>query len=78
MHKNKSVSVGVFGAWVMIAASFVLLGVNKQLDLQSAFTELGRVLLYRPDRIDYKYDVKLFSSLPCRCSQQSAPLRCSL
>ena len=33
-------------AWLAIAALFALLGVNKQLDLQSALTEIGRVLAY--------------------------------
>ncbi len=30
--------------WTIIAFLFLALGINKQLDLQSAFTELGRVL----------------------------------
>jgi high-affinity Fe2+/Pb2+ permease len=30
--------------WRMIVGGLVLLGINKQLDLQSAFTEIGRIL----------------------------------
>jgi hypothetical protein len=32
------------GVWTVIALLFLALGINKQLDLQSAFTELGRVI----------------------------------
>jgi hypothetical protein len=32
------------GLWRAISVAFIALGVNKQLDLQSALTELGRVL----------------------------------
>ena len=33
-------------AWFAIAVLFLLLGINKQLDLQSALTEIGRILAY--------------------------------
>ncbi len=33
-------------AWRILALLFVALGINKQLDLQSALTEIGRVLAY--------------------------------
>lgn len=33
-------------AWSAIAILFVMLGINKQLDLQSAVTEIGRVLAH--------------------------------
>jgi FtsH-binding integral membrane protein len=33
-------------AWLAIAVLFLLLGINKQLDLQSALTEIGRKLAY--------------------------------
>ena len=32
--------------WLAIATLFALLGINKQLDLQTALTEIGRVLAY--------------------------------
>lgn len=32
------------GPWLVIALALVLLGINKQLDLQTALTELGRAL----------------------------------
>lgn len=32
--------------WLTIAVLFLLLGINKQLDLQSALTEIGRILAY--------------------------------
>lgn len=30
--------------WLLIALMFIFLGINKQLDLQSALTEAGRIL----------------------------------
>lgn len=33
-------------AWLNIAVMFFLLGINKQLDLQSALTEVGRILAH--------------------------------
>lgn len=33
-------------AWLAIAVLFLLLGINKQLDLQSALTEIGRILAH--------------------------------
>ncbi len=33
--------------WRALAVLFLLLGINKQLDLQSAFTEIGRYLAHR-------------------------------
>jgi hypothetical protein len=33
--------------WFVLAVGFTLLGINKQLDLQSAFTEIGRLLARR-------------------------------
>jgi hypothetical protein len=33
--------------WMTLAALFVALGINKQLDLQSLFTEVGRKIAYR-------------------------------
>jgi hypothetical protein len=30
--------------WLLICLMFVALGINKQLDLQTAFTEIGRIL----------------------------------
>ncbi len=33
--------------WAALALAFLLLGINKQLDLQSALTEAGRLIAYR-------------------------------
>jgi hypothetical protein len=60
MYSDNSVSAREFFAWTIITVLFVALGINKQLDLQSAVTELGRVLLYRPDRIAYKQVVQFW------------------
>jgi uncharacterized membrane protein YqjE len=35
--------------WLAIATLFAFLGINKQLDLQTALTEMGRVLAYSED-----------------------------
>jgi hypothetical protein len=32
--------------WIFISLMFVALGINKQLDLQSAFTEIGRIVAF--------------------------------
>lgn len=32
--------------WLIVAAMFVFLGINKQLDLQSLFTEIGRITFH--------------------------------
>lgn len=32
--------------WIVLAVGFLLLGINKQLDLQSALTEIGRMAAY--------------------------------
>ncbi len=54
MYCSNFVSTREFVAWSLMTVLFIFLGINKQLDLQSAVTEVGRVLFYRPDRIAYK------------------------
>lgn len=39
--------VGEVGTWRAISLMFVALGINKQLDLQTAFTEIGRVVAFQ-------------------------------
>jgi hypothetical protein len=60
MYRDSAVSPREFFAWAIITVLFILLGINKQLDLQSALTELGRVLFYRSDRIGYKQTLQFW------------------
>jgi hypothetical protein len=46
-------------AWATIAAAFVALGINKQLDLQTALTELGRVVIMNSEYRELKSVVQL-------------------
>lgn len=45
--------------WAAIAVLFLLLGINKQLDLQSAVTELGRVLAYAQGWYGQRYTIQV-------------------
>ena len=45
--------------WIFVAVAFVLLGVNKQLDLQSALTETGRWLAHRQGWYEERRRVQL-------------------
>ncbi len=45
--------------WRAIAALFLALGINKQLDLQSALTEVGRVLAYSEGWYAQRHAVQL-------------------
>lgn len=60
MHARSTVTAREFGVWCLIAVLFLALAVNKQLDLQSALTELGRVLIYRTDRFAYKQAIQFW------------------
>lgn len=44
--ENPAISIGEIRIWQSLALVFLLLGFNKQLDLHSAITELGRVLAH--------------------------------
>lgn len=46
-------------AWKAIAAAFLALGINKQLDLQSALTEIGRILALSEGWYGSRRDVQL-------------------
>jgi hypothetical protein len=55
---------GAFGdrearAWRWLAALFLALGINKQLDLQTAVTEAGRMLAHRQGWYDHREIVQL-------------------
>ncbi len=39
--------VGEVGTWRAISVMFIALGINKQLDLQTAFTEIGRMVAFQ-------------------------------
>jgi drug/metabolite transporter superfamily protein YnfA len=41
---SRAISMRERQIWRFVAILFVMLGINKQLDLQTAFTELGRVM----------------------------------
>jgi hypothetical protein len=45
--------------WMALAALFLALGINKQLDLQSALTELGRAILSHANWMDYKVKIQV-------------------
>lgn len=45
--------------WRALAVLFLLLGINKQLDLQSAFTEIGRYLAHRQGWYETRHVVQL-------------------
>jgi hypothetical protein len=46
--------------WAVIALMFIALGINKQLDLQSALTEIGRMLARAQGWYDQRWIVQLF------------------
>jgi hypothetical protein len=46
-------------AWQSISLSFLALGINKQLDLQTAFTELGRVIAHYQGWYEQRQSVQL-------------------
>ena len=46
-------------AWIGIGVLFALLGINKQVDLQSALTELGRLLARQQGWYDQRHIVQL-------------------
>lgn len=45
--------------WASIGIAFVALGINKQLDLQSALTQIGRIVVARADLMAYKAWIQL-------------------
>jgi hypothetical protein len=47
------------GLWRTFAVVLLLLGINKQLDLQSAFTELGRMVARRQHWYDERREVQM-------------------
>ena len=44
--------------WMLIALSFAALSVNKQLDLQSLFTEVGRIVAHEQGWYDTRHEVQ--------------------
>ena len=46
--------------WYLISISFFVLGINKQLDLQSALTELGRIIAFQEGWYGQRETVQLF------------------
>lgn len=45
--------------WMVLAILFLALGINKQLDLQTALTELGRTILSHANWMDYKVKIQV-------------------
>jgi hypothetical protein len=45
--------------WLGLAVLLLLLGINKQLDLQTAFTEIGRIVAHRYDWYDKRRNVQV-------------------
>ncbi|MFO7181019.1 MAG: isopropylmalate isomerase, partial [Pseudomonadota bacterium] len=46
--------------WLGLAVALALLGVNKQLDLQSALTEIGRILAKGQNWYEHRHEVQRF------------------
>ncbi|HLV66145.1 MAG TPA: hypothetical protein VKY73_10045 [Polyangiaceae bacterium] len=46
--------------WLGLAAGLAFLGVNKQLDLQSALTEIGRILAKGQNWYEHRHEVQRF------------------
>jgi hypothetical protein len=46
--------------WLLISLMFVALGINKQLDLQTAFTELGRIVAFDEGWYDQRQIVQIW------------------
>jgi hypothetical protein len=45
--------------WLLLALSFLCLGINKQLDLQSALTDIGRLLAHQQNWYDQRQTVQV-------------------
>jgi hypothetical protein len=45
--------------WLILAAALLFLGVNKQLDLQTLFTELGRIVAFKQGWYQRRHRVQL-------------------
>lgn len=59
--------------WSIFAILFVALGINKQLDLQSAFTEIGRVIASAQGWYDQRWIVQVyFVGLVTGCAATAA------
>lgn len=59
--------------WSIFAILFIALGINKQLDLQSAFTEIGRVIASAQGWYDQRWIVQVyFVGLVTGCAATAA------
>src|SRR5215510_2061694 len=45
--------------WLLLSLSFICLGINKQLDLQSALTDIGRLLAHYQHWYDQRQTVQV-------------------
>jgi hypothetical protein len=52
--------VGERRIWAVISILFLILGINKQLDLQTAFTEVGRILALEEGWYERRQSVQLY------------------
>jgi hypothetical protein len=48
-----------FLAWCGLAVLFFVLGINRLLDLESALTKLGRVVVFHYGWVDYKFAIQV-------------------
>ena len=46
------------GLWLFLAMAMCLLGINKQLDLQTLFTEIGKYFAHRDNWYDHRRDIQ--------------------
>jgi len=58
--KNRKDERRSFFFWSIISVLMVLLGINKQLDLQSLFTEIGRQIARHQGWMDQRRDVQFW------------------
>ncbi len=65
-HEDVEPHPGVRRLWALLTGALVLLGINKQLDLQTAFTETGRWLAHSQGWYDDRRPVQaVFIALFC-------------
>lgn len=57
---SRTIDRTFFSFWSMICLLMILLGINKQLDLQSLFTEVGRQIARSQGWMDYRRTVQFW------------------
>ncbi|HRT61715.1 MAG TPA: hypothetical protein P5551_05055 [Syntrophales bacterium] len=60
LNRSKRADRQAFLVWFVLAVLMLLLGINKQLDLQSLFTEMGRQIAKAQGWFDYRRTVQFW------------------